>query len=80
MESGVGPLGGTAKKEKGKKIGMAKVVGFCPALVDPELGMACREEYQLETYTIVDRDGNILADMSAKSITKTFHIPTFGDM
>lgn len=42
--------------------------------------MACREAYQPETITIVDKDGNVLADMSTREITKTFHIPSFGEM
>lgn len=42
--------------------------------------MAYREAYQPKTKTIVDRDGNVLADMSAKSIIKNFHIPTFEEI
>lgn len=42
--------------------------------------MACRETYQLETQKIVDRDRNILSDMSPREITNTFHIPTFREM
>lgn len=42
--------------------------------------MSCRKAYQPETQTIVDREGNILVDMSGEAITKTFHIRTFGEM
>lgn len=63
-----------------KRNGLSKVVGFPPALITLELVMACREAYQPETRTIMDRDGNILADLLAKSIGKAFHIPTFGEM
>lgn len=60
--------------------GIFKVAGFPPTPVSPKLLMACREAYQEETRTIVDRDKNILADMSAKAITNIFHIPTFKEM
>lgn len=63
-----------------RKIIIEKVVGFPPSLEALELIMASRHEYQSDTRTIVDRDGNILTDMSAEGITKTFHIPTFQEM
>lgn len=56
------------------------VVGFPPALVTPELVMVCREAYQPETWTTVDKDENILVDMSTQEITRTFHTPPFGEM
>lgn len=42
--------------------------------------MACKQEDQPKTRTIVDRDGNILVDMPGEAITNTFHIPTFRTM
>lgn len=42
--------------------------------------MVCQQAYQPETRTIIDRDGNILPDMSAEGITRTFRIPTFEEM
>lgn len=42
--------------------------------------MACQKAYQPKTHAIVDQYGNILADMWGIAITKTFHIPTFGEM
>lgn len=60
--------------------GLAKATSFPPTLIAPELVMAYREAYQEETRTIVDRDGNVLANMSPKSITRNFHIPTFREM
>lgn len=59
---------------------ITKVVGFPPSLIAPELVRACQQAYELDTRTIIDKDGNILADMSAKGITRTFHIPTFQEM
>lgn len=66
--------------KKIKKSGLAKVVGFPLALVAPELVMACREAYQEKTRRIVDRDGKVLVNLSARSIGKTFYIPTFDPM
>lgn len=63
-----------------RQSGIIKAVGFPPSLIAPKLVMACQQAYQTETRTIVDRDGNILVDMSAEGITKTFHIPTFEEM
>lgn len=63
-----------------RQSGIAKAAGFPPSLIAPELVMACREAYQMDTRTIVDKEGNILADMSPEGITKTFHIPTFTHM
>lgn len=70
----------TKNERKIRSSGIAKVVGFPPALVTPELVMAYRKAYHPKTQTIVDKDGNMLVDMSAKAITKTFHIPTFEEM
>lgn len=69
--------------ENARKIrssGLAKVFSFLPTLVAPELVMACKEVYQEDTKRIVDRDWNVLANLSTKLIGKTFHIPTFREM
>lgn len=58
---------------------MAKAVDFLPTHVAPKLVMACREAYQETTKIIVDQDGNILVDLSSKSIGYNFHIPTFDE-
>lgn len=60
-----------------RQSGIAKAIGFPLSLVVPELVMAYREVYQADKRTIVDKEGDILANMSPKGITKTFHIPTF---
>lgn len=59
---------------------MGKHVEFPLALIAPKLVMAYIEAYQEETRTIMDRDMNILVDLSTKSIGKAFHISTFGEM
>lgn len=68
------------KVQRKSDSGLAKVVGFLPALVDLGLVMACKEAYQEKTNKIVDHDGRVLIDLSSKSIGKNFHIPTFDPM
>lgn len=56
--------------------GIIEPVVFLLKIFELEVGMSCRQVYQPETRTIIDRDGNILAE----GTTKTFHIPTFEEM
>lgn len=71
----------TMKNERHiRSSGLAKATSFPPALVSLKLVMACREAYQEETRTIVERDGNILASLSTKLIGRYFHIPIFREM
>lgn len=70
----------TENSRKIRSSGLAKATSFPPTLVAPKLIMAYREAYQEETKTIVDTDENIFPNLSAKSIGRDFHIPTFGEM
>lgn len=67
----------TKNAKRIRKSGLAKAVGFLPTLVAPKLVMAYREAYQEKTKRIIDLNGRLLANLSSKSIGKTFHIPTF---
>lgn len=56
--------------------GLTKVVGFPPALISLDLVMVYREFYHANR-KIIDHDGTVLADLSDKSTSQMFHIPTF---
>lgn len=61
----------TTKNERFiRQSGVAKAAGFPPSLVALDLVVGCWKAYQSDTRTIVNRDGNILTDMSAEGITK----------
>jgi hypothetical protein len=63
-----------------KKSVLANTIGLPPTLVALELVMACWECYQTLTKKSTAKDGIVIADLSMKSIGRTFGMTTFDDM
>lgn len=55
-------------------------VDFPLVLVSLELIMVCQECYHAQSIKIIAKYGIMIIDMSAKSISRTFAIPTFDEM
>lgn len=67
----------TKEAWKLKKRGIAKEIGFPPALISLELIFRCRECYHKPSRRIVTMDGRVLADLTPMSIRRTFGITLF---